>query len=106
MASCPIAWRVPLCQRLVVVPVIAFDHGGAAEIIACPPDVTQEKATGQRVPLRDVTAMADAIRDLMQMTPQARRQMGKMGRKRIEKHFSQKQMITETISVYERVLGL
>lgn len=88
------------------VPTIAFDHGGAVETIACPPDVKDEEATGRRVPLGDVPALADAIENIMNMTPHQRRLMGKVGRARIQRHFSKEQMISKTISVYKEVLGL
>ena len=88
------------------VPVIAFDHGGAVETIACPPDVKPQEATGLRVPLKDVGALANAIDEITTMPPAKRRRMGEKGRARILEHFSKEQMISKTINVYERVLGL
>ena len=88
------------------VPVIAFDHGGAVETIACETEFKKTEATGLRVALKDVSALADAIEKITTMTPQARLQMGKNGRSRIKSHFSKQQMISKTIGVYERVLGL
>lgn len=76
------------------------------ETIARPPDVKPHKATGLRVPLRDVGALADAIDEIITMAAAKRRHMGEMGRARILEHFSKEQMISKTISIYERVLGL
>ena len=87
------------------IPAIAFDHGGAVETIACPPDVTIEQATGRRVPLGDVAALAQATEDIIEMPPKTRARMGTMGRKRILEHFSKEQMISKTLQVYKRVLG-
>lgn len=88
------------------IPVIAFDHGGAAETIACPPDVDEAERTGFRVAAGDVAALARAIRETVAMPPQERRAMGARARARIDAHFSTRQMVEKTIGIYRRVLDL
>lgn len=87
------------------VPVIAFDHGGAVETIACPPEVDAGNRTGFRVANGDVAALAAAIRRLADMPSDARRAIGRCGRQHIANHFSTEQMVQKTIAVYNHVLS-
>lgn len=84
----------------MAVTVIAFDHGGATETIACPPDVSEGERTGFRVPLRDVKALADAIEATINLPVEDRASMGARGRAHIAQHFSKAQMVTKTLSIY------
>ena len=85
-------------------PVIAFDHGGAVETIACPPAFGVEAQTGLRVAVGDVTALADAIKKIVNLPESERTAMGKRGRAHILRHFSTDQMIAKTLSVYKTLL--
>ena len=68
------------------VPCVVTDVGDAAHIVG---------ETGRVVPPRDPEALSRACVDLLQMSPDVRRQLGTRARRRIERHFSIDR-ITET----------
>lgn len=87
----------------MMLPVVAFDHGGAVETIAAPPDVDEEERTGFRVPVGDHGALADAIMAITALSKNDRIAMGRRGRAHISQHFSQRKMIGKTLTVYGRL---
>ncbi|MEO1642269.1 MAG: glycosyltransferase family 4 protein [Pseudomonadota bacterium] len=80
-------------------PVIVADHGGQREIVV-------EGQTGIRVEPGSASALAAAIRTLINLRPEARSAMGEAGRDHVSTRFSKKQLQTATLNVYARVLGL
>lgn len=86
------------------IPAIAFDHGGATETIACPPSVPEQERTGYRVPVGDITALANAIGSLLQLSKKDRSAICKRARHHIAKHFSTEQMVGKTLMVYANIL--
>ena len=85
-------------------PVIGFDHGGATETIACPPEVSDEERTGYRVPVGDVSELAAAIQTLQNLPASQRKAMGARGRTHISAHFSKRNMVEKTLDVYATLL--
>ncbi|MBE0415745.1 MAG: glycosyltransferase family 4 protein [Dehalococcoidia bacterium] len=79
-------------------PVIAT-KGGAL------PEVVKEGETGILVPPQDPSALARAIKRLLEDEP-LRRRMGGEGRRRVEKCFTWEQTAKQIIDVYEEVLHL
>jgi glycosyltransferase involved in cell wall biosynthesis len=77
-------------------PVVATDCNGSRELVV-------EGETGFLVPPRDPVALADRIAYLLDNPEQARR-MGQAGRKHIEKHFSLKTMVDQTVEIYEQAV--
>jgi glycosyltransferase involved in cell wall biosynthesis len=79
-------------------PVIAAAHGGLAETIV-------DGATGLLVPPGDAEALAGALERLIDMGPQARRDMGRRGRERVVANYTTAAMQAATLAVYDRLLG-
>jgi len=74
-------------------PVVAFRRGGPAEII-------EDGGTGRLVPPDDVTAMAEAVSDLLTSPNRAR--LGAAGRARAMAVFSVGEMVRRVESAYDR----
>jgi glycosyltransferase involved in cell wall biosynthesis len=58
--------------------------------------------TGLEVPLRDVSALAQAL-DQLAHDPALRKQMGEAGRKRVAGRFTRSAMAEKHIALYERI---
>ena len=76
--------------------VVAINNGGPAEVVV-------HERTGLLVPKSDPTALARAIRRLIE-SPIERNLMGLAGKCRLQEHFSETQMARETASVYKSAL--
>jgi glycosyltransferase involved in cell wall biosynthesis len=74
----------------------------ASEVSAIPEIVTHAE-TGLLVPPRDVNALMEALRILLD-DKALRRHLGMMGQDRLEANFTAARMIGETIALYERLL--
>ena len=79
-------------------PVIATRLGTGVEF------VTIDGETGILVPPKDTQALAGALRALLSDV-QLRRNMGTLGKRRVEEVFSVEQMVRKTVGVYARVLA-
>lgn len=89
--------RVPPEAAAMGKPVIATDHGGARETVL-------NGETGLLVIPGNVTALADALADLL-ARPQAQlAAMGAKGRDHIVQNFSLERMCAETLAVYRELL--
>ena len=78
-------------------PIVATRAGGIPEVVV-------DGETGFLVPPRDPHAMADAIVRLLQ-DPALRERMGTAGLKRVRERFTSEVMVSNTVRVYERLLG-
>jgi glycosyltransferase involved in cell wall biosynthesis len=78
-------------------PAIGTSVGGVPEVIV-------NGETGLLVPPRDAVALASALRTLID-SPDLRTQMGMAGRERVEKYFTEREMVSKTIELYRRLLG-
>ncbi len=78
-------------------PVIACDVPGCREVVV-------PGETGLLVPARDAGALAGALERLV-ADAGLRRRMGESGRVHVETHFSERQVVEETMDVYRRVSG-
>lgn len=67
-------------------------------------DVIRHEANGLLVPPRDATALAAAIRRLLEDTA-LRRRLGSVGRQRAVHEFSHEVIMASTLSLYEAALG-
>jgi glycosyltransferase involved in cell wall biosynthesis len=81
------------CSRAIV----ATRSGGIPEIV-------EDGDTGTLVPVRDHTAMAHAIVELLRDSDR-RRRMGDAGFARVSARFTVERMVEETAKTYERVLA-
>lgn len=79
-------------------PVIATDHGGAAETV-------EHGVTGWRVPPGDAGALAAALDHALAMQPDRRRGMGERARASVLAHYTTAAMQAATLDVYRELLA-
>ena len=65
-------------------------------------DVLNETEAGLLVPVRNAAALADAIKFLYQ-APEARREMGRQGRRKVEKELSQEKITGAILDIFAQV---
>lgn len=80
-------------------PFIATDTGQIT-------DAVRDLGVGLIPAPRDHHEVADALGELLDMTPQQRGDMGRRGREAAERLFSQRAAVTQVEQVYQKVLGL
>lgn len=76
-------------------PIVAADVPGCREIVS-------NGENGLLVPVRDVSALANAITQLIE-NPSQRIVMGKCGRAMVENEFSIEHVVSQTLSLYEEL---
>ena len=79
-------------------PVVAFDHGGAAETVA-------DGRSGFTVPPGDVAALGQAIARVLDMDPDHRAWLGAQARAAVLEGYTTAAMQRATLEVYNEVLG-
>jgi glycosyltransferase involved in cell wall biosynthesis len=79
-------------------PVVAFDHGGAAETI-------RDGETGLKVPVGDIGALAGALADALSLTNGDRLAIGQAARAQVLAHNTTAMMQAATLDVYRELLG-
>jgi glycosyltransferase involved in cell wall biosynthesis len=89
--------RVPPEAAAMGRPVIATDHGGARETVL-------DGESGLLVPPGDMTALADALADLLARPKEELAAMGGMGRDHIVRNYSLERMCADTLAVYRDLL--
>jgi hypothetical protein len=62
--------------------------------------------TGRVVPSRNAQALANGVRELVEIGPEGRAALGKAARERVIKHFHLKEIECLYAALYEDVLGL
>jgi glycosyltransferase involved in cell wall biosynthesis len=80
-------------------PVVASNHGGAAESML-------DGETGWLVQPADAQALADGIRKALDMSEDDRARLSEIAIEHIRTHFSREDMCARTLAVYCEVLGL
>ncbi len=90
--------RVVIEAQSMARPVIATNHGGAAETVA-------HDATGWLVPPGDADALAAALDYVLNLTPEARAELGAAARAEVARRYTTRAMQDATIAVYAEVLG-
>ena len=78
-------------------PVIASAHGGVTETILA-------DKTGWLVPVGDAAAWAEALARAIDIGPQARAEIGKLGRERARQLYSVDAMCAATLAAYGHLL--
>jgi glycosyltransferase involved in cell wall biosynthesis len=66
--------------------------------------IVQHEKNGLLVPVKDARALADAICRLIE-SPDLRKQMGQEGRKLVEEEFAESVVVTQTLNLYQSMLG-
>jgi len=78
-------------------PIIVSNHGAARDVI-------EEGVTGWGTPPGDADALAQALDDVLALSPARLTDIGEKGRKRVETYYSKEMMGSKTISVYKELL--
>ena len=78
-------------------PIVTTDAPGCRDIV-------HDGVNGILVPLRDSTAVAEALKTLIE-SPELRKKMGKKGRELVVKEFSLDKVNSETLVLYEEMLA-
>ena len=79
-------------------PVVATDHGGAAETV-------EHLVTGWRVPPGDAAALAGALGHALQLAPEHRQALGERARAAVCERYTTAAMQAATLEVYQEVLA-
>lgn len=90
--------RVVIEAQSMARPVIASNHGGAAETVA-------HDVTGWLVPPDDADALAAALDYVLNLTPEFRAELGAAARAEVARRYTTRAMQDATIAVYRDVLG-
>lgn len=90
--------RVVIEAQAMGCPVIATDHGGAAETI-------EAGVTGWRVPPGDAAALAEAIAEALDLAPLERVALAERCRASVAARFTTASMQAATLDVYREVLS-
>lgn len=89
--------RIAVEAQAMGKPVIATDHGGARETVL-------PGETGWLVPPRDAEALADALNEALNLTPQRRLQIAARARSHVQERFTVDGMTDAYIRVYTELL--
>jgi glycosyltransferase involved in cell wall biosynthesis len=87
------------------VPVVASDHGAAAETVLAPPTTPAAQRTGWRVPPGDAAALARAVVEALALDPGERQALAARARAHVAAAYSVETMTAATLAVYERLLA-
>ncbi len=80
-------------------PVIATAHGGALETV-------RPGETGWLVPPSDPAALAAAIAEALDLSPEARLALAERAQEHVRQNFTVGRMTGQTIAIYEELLGI
>lgn len=90
--------RVAVEAQALGRPVIATDHGGATETVL-------DGVTGWRVPVGDISAMATAIGQAIDLTAEERAELAEQAQANVDADFTRDLMCARTLDFYNHVLG-
>ena len=68
------------------------------------PDAIRDGREGHLVPVRDASALAEKLSELVE-NPEGRRAMGRAARERVERHFSVEVVVAELEALYDALLS-
>lgn len=91
--------RVAIEAGAMGTPVIVSDHGGQRETVL-------SGITGWRTAPGDADALAEAMTAFLNMTHEARTEMGRAARTHILSHFTKARLQADTLAVYDRVIQM
>jgi glycosyltransferase involved in cell wall biosynthesis len=97
--------RVAVEAQAMGTPVVVSDLGAVPETVLAPPQCQPSERTGWRVPASDAEALADAIHEALNLRPSARDALAGRARHHVEARFSLEHMVSETLDVYQALLG-
>lgn len=91
--------------QVMACPVIATRIGAPQETVLAVPTHGHDSRTGWLVQPGDGAALADAIAEALRLQPEERAALGRRSRQHVLDSFSLAQMKTETLAVYDSLLG-
>lgn len=91
--------------QVMACPVIATRIGAPQETVLATPAVEDGARTGWLVPPGDAAALAEALAEVLAMPVEARGALGARARAHVLARFSLARMKSETLAVYDRLLG-
>lgn len=94
---------VPEAQAMGSI-IVASDIGGTAETVEAPPQCSENDRTGWKVPPRDATALAQAVRSALELSLERKAQIVAQAREKVRKTYSLRAMTSRTLAVYDRML--
>jgi glycosyltransferase involved in cell wall biosynthesis len=86
-------------------PVVVSDLGAVPETVLAPPEVAPSARTGWRVEAGNAEALADGIRNALQLGASAREALAARARAHVEGRFSLDTMVRATLDVYTALLS-
>jgi glycosyltransferase involved in cell wall biosynthesis len=89
--------RVSAEASSMMKPIISSNHGGSREII-------EDNITGWLVEPSNSEKLADKILNVLQLSQEQKDKIGKNARRRVEEKFNLKNMLKQTMAVYEELL--
>lgn len=89
--------RIPIEAQAMGKPIIATDHGGAQETVI-------NNETGWLIPPNDSDALAQAIREALDLTPAQRSVLATRAMSHIAHNFTKEIMADKTLNVYAELL--
>lgn len=90
--------RIPVESQAMGRPIIATDHGGAQETIL-------RGETGWLIPPGDAGALAEALRQALELSGQQRAVLATKSMNHVAMNFTREKMCDETLSVYAELLA-
>ena len=80
--------------------VVVSDLGAVSETVLAPPQTAPDARTGWRVPAGDAPALAQALKNALDLGASERGMLARRARQHVESLFSLEQMTKETLDVY------
>jgi glycosyltransferase involved in cell wall biosynthesis len=107
LADADVLVRAPLTEGLpnIALEAMAMRLPVVATGICGTPEAVLDGVTGRLVPLRDAPAIVAAVDSLLDLSPEARREMGERGRAHVLEHFTLDGMADRYEELFERALA-
>jgi glycosyltransferase involved in cell wall biosynthesis len=103
--ACDVFVLPSLCEALpfALLEAMAHELPAVGTTVGGVPEVIMPGETGYLSPPRDSARLAAAVRPLV-ASAELRQRLGRAGRRRVERHFHEQDMVRKTIEVYEQML--
>ncbi len=97
--------RIPVEAQAMGCPVIVSDIGATPETVLTPPTVEPDQRTGWRVPVGDARALADALRQVLDLSSSEHAALARRARRHVSARFSLDAMAKSTLEIYDSIVG-
>ncbi|MCB1492215.1 MAG: glycosyltransferase family 4 protein [Rhodobiaceae bacterium] len=86
-------------------PVVVSDTGATPETVLAPPEVEDRLRTGWRVPVGSARDLAEALKQVLTLDPNAVSDLSARARHHVVSRFSLEVMAASTLTIYDSILG-